>query len=542
VKIAELMKQPAVFETRHRRKDGSIIEVEISSNGVALDGSPFLYNAARDISARKQIEARIQRLNRTHAMLSEINQAIVHEPEPQTLFTTACAIAVETGKFRMAWIGKVDTATQRLEPVAAAGVVEDYPKLTQIDLQDATRNDGPAGRCVRKGEPAVCNNIERDPAYRPWRDEALKRGYRSSAGFPLKLNGQVVGVFNFYASEPEFFDDEELRLLDDLAADISFALSVNESQARYKAIFENAPDAVFLLAADGEDQGRILACNHLAEQQRGFAPGELAGKNISELTTGNSAALVPGRVRRVAAGESMVFEVEHRRKDGSTFPVEVTCARMLVANRPCVIAFDRDISERQQALAALAESQLLYQSLVTQLPIGIFLKDQLGRYVFVNPAFCQIHSLPETAFLGKTVLEVAMNDRAKPQGSTSTAKYAITGDSHFQQIMLTGKPIQSDEEYELADGTMRHLSAMKFPILKADGRIAGIQAVIFDITERKRADEAHARLAMLVEQATESIVITDAKGIITYVNPAFEKTSGYASAEARGCVKSRPFV
>ena len=266
----------------------------------------------------------------------------------------------------------------------------------------------------------------------------------------------------------------------------------------------------------------------------GYEPGQLIGKNISVLNLDEVTAGVAERMQSMAAGRQLIFEVPHRRQNGSIFPAEVTTTLISVAGRPCIIAFDRDITERKQSLAALEESQLLYQSLVQQLPIGLFLKDREGRFIFVNPEFCRMHGLLETAFLGKTVLELDANQPRKPEDATAATKYAAAGDQHFRQIMQTGKPIQSEEEYELADGTHRYLSAMKFPILKANGQVAGVQAVVFDITERKRADEAHARLAMLVEQASESIVITDAKGKITYVNPAFEKTSGYTAAESLG--------
>jgi GAF domain-containing protein len=146
------------------------------------------------------------------------------------MMETVCRIAVETGKFRMAWIGKFNPETQKLKVIASSGVVDGYTDLVRIDLRDGTNTTGPGVRCILTGGHAICNDIANDPLYPPWRDEAVRRGYRSSGGFPLKVDSQVVGVFGLYADEPGFFNEEELRLLDELAMDISFALEIDRRE------------------------------------------------------------------------------------------------------------------------------------------------------------------------------------------------------------------------------------------------------------------------------------------------------------------------
>jgi PAS domain S-box-containing protein len=188
----------------------------------------------RDITERKRTEQHIQQLNRVYAVLSDVNETIVREKDPQAMLEAVCRITVEKGKFRMAWIGTLDTATQELQPIASSGFVEGYTDLVRINLRDKTSAAGPGARCLLSGEHAICNDIAHDPLYLQWRDEALGRGYQSSGGFPLKVDGQVVGVFNLYADEPGFFDAEELRLLDELAMDISFALEVSRREAEHQ--------------------------------------------------------------------------------------------------------------------------------------------------------------------------------------------------------------------------------------------------------------------------------------------------------------------
>jgi signal transduction histidine kinase len=148
------------------------------------------------------------------------------------MLTKACQIAVEKGGFRMAWVGLHDAAANKLQPVASAGVVEGYLELLNIDLSDKARSSGPSGRCFMSAEHITCHDMEQDPLLAPWREEALKRGYRSSACFPLKVAGRIVGVFMLYSDKTGFFNEEETLLLDELAMDIGFALEVGEGEAK----------------------------------------------------------------------------------------------------------------------------------------------------------------------------------------------------------------------------------------------------------------------------------------------------------------------
>jgi PAS domain S-box-containing protein len=183
-----------------------------------------------DITERKRAEAHIRRLSRIYAVLSDINETIVREKDSQAMLEAACRIAVDKGQFLMAWIGMADSETHALTPIASSGEVGDYLDRVQLGLLDPARSAGPSGRCFLSGEHAVCNAIEEDPRLAPWRDDALKMGYRSFASFPLKVDAQPVGIFNLYSSELAFFDEDEIKLLDELAMDIGFALEVNRHE------------------------------------------------------------------------------------------------------------------------------------------------------------------------------------------------------------------------------------------------------------------------------------------------------------------------
>ncbi len=257
-----------------------------------------IMDSSRDIVERKQAEHHIQQLNRVYALLSDVNQTIVREKDPQAMLQAVCRIAVEKGKFRRAWIGRYDASTEELQPVASSGVVDGYTDLLKLTLRDETCAAGPSLRCILSGEHTICNDIAHDPFFARWREEALRRGYRSSGSFPLQVDGRTVGVFNLYAAEPGFFVAEELQLLDELALDISFALEVDrreterrktEEELRWKtAFFEAQVDS----ALDGilvvDSGGRKILQNRRVNELWNIPP-EIAG-NSDDATQANFVA------------------------------------------------------------------------------------------------------------------------------------------------------------------------------------------------------------------------------------------------------------
>lgn len=192
-----------------------------------------------EIRERREAEEKVVRFNRLYSVLSKVDEAIVRTREPQTLFREACRICVEEGRFLMAWVGMKDQETQLIRPVAYWGVEEGY--LENIRISTAAELDeghGPTGSAVREGRHFVCPDIEHDPDVAVWREPALKRGYRSSAAFPLFLGDRPAGALSLYAAEPDFFDESLIGLLNSLSADISFALDSAEAEKKRKAAEE----------------------------------------------------------------------------------------------------------------------------------------------------------------------------------------------------------------------------------------------------------------------------------------------------------------
>lgn len=192
------------------------------------------YHLNRQIARRKSSEERLIHLNRLYAVLTHVNQAIVRIRERDALFQEVCRTTVEEGMFRMAWVGQVNSATRLVEPVAHWGFEEGYLKNIRISVEDEPEGRGPTGSAFRAGRSFVCSDIRSDPRMLPWREEALKRGYASSAAFPVQLDGRLIGAFTVYASEPGLFNEENVALLNEVTSDLAFALESMEQEAQRK--------------------------------------------------------------------------------------------------------------------------------------------------------------------------------------------------------------------------------------------------------------------------------------------------------------------
>jgi len=223
-----------------------------------------IHGAAQDITERKLAEARLARLNRTYALLSEINQLIVREQETQRLLAGACRIAVETGGFLLACVVRPTAEDGRLGLAAHAAATPEAAIAPDHGFDDPALGFALTERAFATGARTVCNDIGTDPAAAPWRAAALGRGYRAMAAFPLVVAGRRAGVFSLYAATAGFFDTEELKLLDELAVDLGFALERHElerereraerelraSEVRFRELAETIDDVFWVADPD----------------------------------------------------------------------------------------------------------------------------------------------------------------------------------------------------------------------------------------------------------------------------------------------------
>ncbi|MGC2415446.1 MAG: HD domain-containing phosphohydrolase [Stellaceae bacterium] len=190
-----------------------------------------------DITDRKAAEQALHRLNRTLRTLSSGNEALVRATSEPELLEETCRVIVETGGYRMAWIGIAQHDVAKLiTPAAWAGEIGHYLKNARITWADERRGRGPHGRAIRTGEPQVTQNLRTDPTMAPWQEAARKSGFESSAVLPLKDASGVFALLAIHSAEADAFDADELKLLQELASDLAFGIRGLREQVARKAL------------------------------------------------------------------------------------------------------------------------------------------------------------------------------------------------------------------------------------------------------------------------------------------------------------------
>lgn len=209
------------------RKDGSRFWANVVITAVRTpDGSLAGFaKITHDRTERKYAEENIRKLHRTLGVLSDINQAIVRIRHLPSLFAKACEIAVDKGAFRLAWIGRFAPETGQFAPAASAGV-----GASDLATISRTLNTPPFLTTLREGRRLICNDIQNEATWLPWREEAIQLGCHATVVLPLMVTGELRGMFNLYAGETAFFDEQEMRLIEEMAGDIAFAIAVAEQE------------------------------------------------------------------------------------------------------------------------------------------------------------------------------------------------------------------------------------------------------------------------------------------------------------------------
>ncbi len=218
----------SVYEIRSIAKDGRELHTVISAAPVFDENGNFKgsFGTVSDITERKLAERALARAVRALRALSECNSALVHEKEEHELLGRVCGIIVEVGGYRMAWIGYAEPDGRKsVRPVAQAGREDGYLTAVDISWADVENGRGPVGLAIREARPRIGRDFESDPRLAPWRTEALKRGYASCIALPLRSNEGAFGALTIYAVEPDAFDDDEVKLLTDLADNLAYGIS-----------------------------------------------------------------------------------------------------------------------------------------------------------------------------------------------------------------------------------------------------------------------------------------------------------------------------
>jgi len=574
------------FESERLTKDNRRVAMSVNVSNLKDETGTVIGFATtyRDITERKHQDQKIEKLSRMRAVSSAVNAAIVRFQNQGELLQEVCRIAVEYGGFGIAWIGLLDLETLDIIPAACAGAGAESLMATS---RNSARADAPLGQsilgsAIRAKRPLFSNDLaaETSPGSAR-RQEALRRGYCSYISLPLLVADKAVGGLSLFTKEHNFFDDEEIKVLTELAGNVSFALdllkkgeALKESEKKLDDILGTLQEVVWSMDARS---GRILYINTAVERVTGRTDGYFAGQarawrsmvhrddrpyifaGIRRLFRENSQrqefriALASGEVRTVQSNARVRRDELGNavRVDGTVTDITARVRAEELQHRHYVLA------QLQAAIAklaneAVAPEKVLQTSLRLISDYGGWLIGHLTTFKPGSGLLSIITSTWETEDRVRFVPLLKLTDN-------------FTGRSHRQfryKAACEKVPVWIEDIASLPPGRRTSLAldlglrcAFAFPVVVQNetaallefyaedvrpidtlliGNISQIGAQLARVIERARASEVHTRFTAIVESSQDGIVSSTPDGTILTWNPGAEKMFGYASTEIVG--------
>lgn len=456
----------------------------------------LLAGLSSSLEENKSSKAKLERANRLYQFISQINQTIVHVKDVDTLFRKSCDIALKFGKYKMAWIGSFDKAQNRIVLLDSCGIAEQEIKSF---TDQPYENEDPEEYVLRTGTYFLCNNSKQALGINSWKQYAEKHNIGSFIVLPIKKSGHIFGTFNLFATELNYFGQDDITLLKEITGDISFALDMFEKAERHEeaeielqknfaeleavsnqqsAILNTLPASIALL----DNDGNILKVNdewiHFGQVNGLSASYEHIGKDyieISEKSTGINAKdgerMAVG-LQEILGGTREYFTMEYP-CDSPTekrwYKAEVRPFKSHFLTGAVVMHIN--ISERKKAEA---EMLLLINNTEESF---ILLNSKLQIVSFNN----QFRTLYEEYFgleiqKGDSILDYAQPERKEI--TASIYKKVLEGNVEESEIMTNG-----------ANDTTHYFSLKYSPARDTSGAIFGVFVTALDITEKKKAEE-----------------------------------------------------
>jgi PAS domain S-box-containing protein len=260
-------------------------------------------------------------------------------------------------------------------------------------------------------------------------------------------------------------------------------LNIRESERRYRTLFESAGDAIFIIEAEGEHIGDILDANQAAADMHGYSIDELLMLNlIRDLDAPEDAEVAPDRLRRISEGEWIKAELNHLKKDGTIFPVEISAGLIEYMGHRFILAFDRDISARKEMEQLILQSEQEWEDTFNTITDMITIHDNDYRIIRANKAAEKILKLPSLEVGDAKCYQYYHGKESPPQDCPSCECYKTQVPAAF-------------ERYE--PHLDRYLETRAMPRFDGNQKLIGLIHVTRDITDRKQVEEALQRTEQL---------------------------------------------
>lgn len=297
--------------------------------------------------------------------------------------------------------------------------------------------------------------------------------------------------------------------------------TIKVNEAKYRYMFHNNPQPMWIY--DVETLA-FLEVNQAAINHYGYSQSDLLSMNVLDIRPESEISFFLDLLKSSNSKSYQVYETKHKKKDNSIICVEVTSHNIIHNQRQARHVLINDITNRKNTEDKLNQERKLLRTLIDNLPVTIYVKDDECRKIIANKADLDIVGVKtEAEIIGKTDLDSYGNELGQ------------RGYLDDKQVIKTGNAVlYREEDFVDFRGDQRWLLTSKIPLTDGNNKIIGLVGIGQDITLQKKAQEKILKLSKGIEQSSATILITDIKGNIEYVNPAFCETTGFSEEEALG--------
>ena len=466
------------FETRHRRKDGTIMDLDISVNYLELDGGRT-FAFFRDITGHKNTVEALRKSEATYRTLVEQLPAITY---------TAALDETSTTLYVSPQVKDLIGFT-----------VEEYksdPDIwrKQLHPDDRDRVLKTVSRSHAEKKPFVeeYRMIAKNGSIVWFRDEAII--VKDEKNQPLFLQGVMYDITEYKSTEE----------------------ALQESELRYRTLFEILPVGVGITTFDG----RGIDANSTMLR--------MMGSSLEEIKQSNAQALYHNpdertRLLKQLQQDGLVrdFETEFNQKDGSTYYTNLNMTAMKIRNETVLVTVAKDITEQRQMKKALTESEEKYRTLVECARDSIYTADEKGVFLFANTIGAETLGYQPEELVGKTLWDLFPKEIAERQAA------------NVRKVIETGQGMNSISLTEIQNKP-RWYSAVIEPLKDDHGRVTTAMIIARDVDDMKRAEQQIQKLSSAVEQSIDGIAIGSLESRLIYVNDSYARMHGYTHEELIG--------
>ncbi len=314
----------------------------------------------------------------------------------------------------------------------------------------------------------------------------------------------------------------KLLILHDITDRKAAEEELKQSEQRFRSFIESAPDAIFV-----QTKGCFAYVNKATQELFGAdSPNSLLGTPVVEHFHSSDHEAVKQRILQSNVAKKLVPAREEKclRQDGSIVLAEVSAVPIRYENEDGALVFARDLTERQRMNVALRQSEERFRQVSDNAEEWIWEVDDIGMYTYCSSSVGKILGYSDDELVGKKYFY----DLYLPEEREKIKELAF--EEFSKKSSFSGFVTVNMRK----DGVAAILESSGIAIVDQNGNMIGYRGIAKDITERLRTEQEKARLFTAIEQAAASVIITSADGTIEYVNPAFEKITGYAVAEVIG--------